>query len=217
MTFFSDWRLSCDFYRLYYLFQGPRVTFITEDSAMKFLYWYSPILSGLTMTLHIIESLMLYSDKPMLFHYSFCKKTPFSSDLYDNVHIMKIGVTIIMIPSMIAEMCIHIAVLVKQTQIENNASVYIVKNDQRVSRQRHQRNVVSAMGHFGSFAFRMLETFLVIHAFYFIDDFETLTIAWNLSMFFIPSINFFIYPFIETLFSNNLLEGFSMSLRTGNA
>ena len=197
------------FFRLYYLFQGQKVAFISEDGAMKFLYWYSPILTGLIMTLHIMESLMLHSDSPMLFHYSFCMKTPFSSELYDTVNVMRSVVALIMIPSMIAEMCLHIAVLLKQTRIENNASVYIVKNDQQVSRQRHKRNVVSALGHSMSFALRFVEVFLVIYAFNFIDDVETLTIAWNLSMFFIPSISFFLYPLIETLFSDNLRQGFT--------
>ena len=190
------------------------VTFITEDGAMKFLYWYSPVLSGLIVTLNIIENLVLFTDNPLLFHYSFCKKTPFPADLFDNVTIIKIFVTIVFIPGLIAEMCLHIAVLVKQTKIENNASVYIVKNDQQVSRQRHQRNVVSAVGHFLSSALRLLETFLLIHAIYFIDDFEVLTMAWTLTFFFVPSINFFLYPFIETLFSENLREGFLMSPRT---
>ena len=211
MIFFPIWRLSHNFfYRLYFLFQGPKLTFITEDSTVKFLYWYSPVLSGLIITLHIIENLVLLSNNPMLFHYSFCKKTPFSSDLFVNVNIMKIFMAIVMIPSMIVEMCFHIAVLVKQTRIENNASVYIVKNDQRVSRHRHQRNVISAMGHFLSFALRMLEVSLMIHTSFFID----FPIHWTLNMFFIPSINFFIYPFIETLFSDNLRGGFSVSPRT---
>ena len=169
------------------------------------------------MTLHITESFVLYSGNPMLFHYSFCRKTPFSRDLYENVNVIRIFLTVIMIPSVISEMCIHIAVLIKQTKIENSASVFIIKNDQHVSRQRHKRNVVSAMGNFLSFALRMLETFLVIHAFYFIDDLETLTLIWNLSMFFIPSITFSLYPLIETLFSENLRAGFSLSLWTWNS
>ena len=169
------------------------------------------------MTLHITESFVLYSGNPMLFHYSFCRKTPFSRDLYENVNVIRIFLTVIMIPSVISEMCIHIAVLIKQTKIENSASVFIIKNDQHVSRQRHKRNVVSAMGNFLSFALRMLETFLVIHAFYFIHDLETLTLIWNLSMFFIPSITFSLYPLIETLFSENLRAGFSLSLWSWNA
>ena len=181
---------------------------------MKFLYWYSPFLSGIIMIFHIVENFVRYPSNPMLFYHSFCKKSPFPSDLIDDVIIFKIFVMIVMTPSLIAEMCIHIAVLVKQTKIENNASVYIIKNDHRVSRQRHQRNVISAIGHFMSFAISMLETFLLVHAFYFITNFETLTIVRNLDMFLIPSINFFIYPFIETLFSKNLRESFCKSPKT---
>ena len=181
---------------------------------MKFLYRYSPVLSALLMTTHIIENFARYPNNPMLFYYSFCKKSPFPSDLIDDAMTFKIFVTIVITPSLIAEMCIHIAVLVKQTRIENNATVYIVKNDQRVSRQRHQRNVISALGHFVSFALSMLETFLLVHAFYFIKDFETVTTVRNLNMFLIPSINFFVYPFIETLFSEKLRESFCKSPKT---
>ena len=175
------------------------------------------MLSGLVMTLHTIESFVLYSENPMLFHYSFCMKTPFSKDLYGNVNVMRIALTVVMIPSVIAEMCTHIAVLIKQTKIENNASIFIIKNDQHVTRQRHKRNVVSAMGNFLSFALRLLETFLVIQAFYFTDDLEALAFIWNLSMFFIPSITFSLYPLIETLFSEKLRCGFSISIWTWNS
>ena len=91
---------------------------------------------------------------------------------------------------------------------KNKATFYIIKNNQRVSRQRHQRNVISAVGHFLSFAISMLETFLLVNAFYFLKDIETVTTVRNVNMFLIPSINFFVYPFIETLFSENLRESF---------
>ena len=211
ITFGLIFLLCC---RLYYLLQGQKHTFITEESIMKFLYWYSPFLSGLVMTLHIIENFVQFPGNPILFCYSFCKKSSFPSDFTDVNFIFKIFVIMIMTPSLIGEMCIHIAVLVKQTKIENNASVYIIKNGHHVSRQRHQRNVVSAMGHFVTFAISMLETFLLVHAFYFITNVETLTNVRNLSMFFIPSIKFFVYPFIETMFSENLRDSFCRSPKT---
>ena len=195
--------------RLYYLFHGPTVKLITEANIIKILYWYSPLLSALTMFLHIIESIFrFFPNNPMLFYYSFCKKSPFPSDMIDDVVIFKMFVTIIMAPSLIAEMCVHIAVLVKQTKIENNAEDFIVKNDQRVSRQRHQRNVISAVGHSLSFALSMTETGLIVNAFYFLKDLETVTTVRNLNMFLIPSINFFVYPLIETAFSENLRQTF---------
>ena len=137
---------------------------------IKFLYWYSPILSALIMILHIIENFLRYPTTPMLFYYSFCKKSPFPSDLIDDAMTFKIFVTIVITPSLIAEMCIHIAVLVKQTKTENNATVYIIKNDQRVSRQRHQRNVISLLGHFVSFAVNSAEAALFLHANYISSD-----------------------------------------------
>ena len=181
-------------------------TLFAEESIMKFLYWYSPVLSGILTTLHIIEGYFRFPDKPMIFYYSFCMKTSFPSDVINEVIVFKIYVTIFMIPSLIAEMCSHIAVLVKQTRIENKATVYMVKNDQRISRQRHQRNVISAVGHFLSFALNLFETFLHIYALYFIFDFETVTIIRNLNFFFLPSIKFAIYPLVETLFSETLRD-----------
>ena len=182
------------------------MTFLTEESVMKFLYWYSPVLSGLLTSLHIVEGLFFYPDNPMIFYYSFCKKTSFPSDMINEVIIFKIYVTLFIIPSLIAEMCSHIAILIKQTSIENNATVYMVKNDQLVSRQRHHRNVISAMGHFVSFALNLFETFLHIYALYFFFDLETVTIVRNLNFFFLPSIKLSIYPLIETLFSETLRD-----------
>ena len=181
------------------------MTILTEESVIKFLYWYSPVVSGLLTSLHICEGLFLFPDNPMLFYYSFCKKTPFPSDMInENAIVFKIYVTLFITPSLIAEMCSHIAILIKQTRIENNATVYMVKDDQLVSRQRHHRNVISAVGHFVSFALNLFETFLHIYALYFFFDFETVTILRNLNFFFLPSIKFSIYPLIETLFSETL-------------
>ena len=187
------------------------MTFIAEESVMKYLYWYSPILSAMIMSLHIIENVVRYPDTPILFCYSFCKKSPFPPYLFNEIVVFNSFVAFIMTPSLIAEMCIHITVLVKQTNIENRASVYIVKNDQRVSRQRHTRNVISAVGHFLSFALSMLETFLLVHAFYFFKDIETVATIRNVNMFLLPSIIFLVYPLIETLFSENLRGSFCFS------
>ena len=173
---------------------------------MKILYWFGPILSGLLTSLHIIEGLVSFSDTPMLFYYSFCRKTPFPSDMIDEVIVFKIYVTFFMAPSLVGEMCCHVSVLFKQTRIENKASVYLVKNNELVTRHRHHRNVISAAGHFISFALNLLETFLHINALYFFFDFETVTLIRNLNFFFLPSTKFTIYPLIETLFSETLRE-----------
>ena len=177
---------------------------VTEENVIRFLLWFSPVLSGLLTTLHITENIVLFPDKPMLFYYSYCKKTSFPSDMINEIIVFKIYVTIFMIPSLIAEMCSHITILVKQTRIENKATVYMVKNNQRISRQRHHRNVISAVGHFLSFALNLFETFLHINALYFFFDLETVTLIRNLNFFFLPSIKFAIYPLVETLFSETL-------------
>ena len=106
------------------------------------------------------------------------------------------------------ELCVHIAIFYKQTQIESKASETIVKNDKLVSSQRHQRNVIGAIGHFASFAasLALLVVDSGIPAYYFIK--------WNTSggppmicyffIFLFPSINVFVFPFIETLCTENL-------------
>ena len=109
-------------------------------------------------------------------------------------------------PSLIAEMCTHIAVLVKQTRIENKATVFLVKNNQLVTRQRHHRNIISSLGHFLSFSLSLFETFLHMNALYFFFDFEMVTMIRNLNFFFLPSIKFTVYPLIETMFSETLRE-----------
>ena len=192
--------------RLYYLSHGPMKTLVTEESVIRFLFWFSPVLSGILTTLHIIEGYFRFPDNPMIFFYSFCKKTSFPSDMINEIIVFKIYVTIFMIPSLIAEMCSHITILVKQTRIENKATVYMVKNGRRISRQRHHRNVVSAVGHFLSFVLNLFETFLHINALFFFFDMETVTIIRNLNFFFLPSIKFAIYPLVETLFSETLRD-----------
>ena len=75
---------------------------------------------------------------------------------------------------------------------------------------RHIRNVVSALGHFASFTVSMAHL-LLIPTVYLLSDSETesgpVTLC-SLIAFFFPSINFFVYPFIETMFSDNLRNNF---------
>ena len=174
---------------------------------IRILFWYSPILSGLLTSLHILEGLVFYSDSPLLFFYRFCRKTSFPSDkINEKAQVFKVHVTLFMVPSLLGELCCHIAALYKQTRIENKATVYLVKNNQLVTRHRHHRNVISLAGHCLSFALNLLETFLHINALYFLFDFETVTMIRNLNFFFIPSIIFTVHPLIETLFSETLRE-----------
>ena len=76
---------------------------------------------------------------------------------------------------------------------------------------RHIRNVVSALGHFASFLVSMAHL-LLIPALYLLSYTENASGAplavCQLVAFFFPSINFLVYPFIETMFLENLRNNF---------
>ena len=64
--------------------------------------------------------------------YSFCAKTPFPLDIVHESAFLK-GTVIGAVVCHLAELAIYVAILVKQTKIETNASsVYIVKDNQCV-------------------------------------------------------------------------------------
>ena len=130
---------------------------------------------------------------------SYCAKTPLPTHLSDELYVLSVYLCI-SIPCLVAELCTHIVILVKQTRIEARATVYEVKkNNQLVSRQRHQRNVVSAFGHFVSFLLNLAHILLMIPAGY---DLERNYYA--LFAFFTPSFNFFLAPLIETVCTESL-------------
>ena len=81
---------------------------------------------------------------------------------------------------------------------------------------RHLRNVVSALGHFASFIVSMAHL-LLIPTIYLLSNgggkvSGPLEIC-QLIAFFFPSINFLVYPFIETVFSENLRTNFVELIR----
>ena len=76
-----------------------------------------------------------------------------------------------------------------------------------VSRQRHQRNVVSVFGHFVNFVFSLVQSLGLFTGFYFLSGSdETAAMIRDLTAFFIPSYLFCVCPLIETLLSENLRE-----------
>ena len=98
-------------------------------------------------------------------------------------------------------MCGHCSYIELNSRIEARATVYEVMKDNRlVSRQRHQRNVISAFGHFASFLLNLANNLLMIPAGY---GSERGT-YFALFAFFIPSTNFFLTPLIETACSESL-------------
>ena len=82
---------------------------------------------------------------------------------------------------------------------------------------RHLRNVVSALGHFASFIVSMAHL-LLIPTIYLLsggggEDVSGPMEICQLIAFFFPSINLLVYPFIETIFSENLRNNFVELIR----
>ena len=153
----------------------------------------------------MVEALSMYGlNSPSLFFYSYCAKVHFYPDVKKkSIVFMVYG--LFSIACLISEMGCHLAILLKQTSIEKRANVYVIKNNRLVSNHRHTRNIVSALGHFATFAICMVQLFLLMNAFvFFIEDKEMLVSMRSLTMFFMPATEFLIYPLIETIFSERL-------------
>ena len=167
---------------------------------MRVLYWLSPVTAGFFTTLHMIENI-LYNNS-YLFHYSYCGKTTFDPD---KIHYLIIGNSCLMLTtlSITAELIAHMFIYVRQTKIENRAQVYEIRGNQLVCQTRHQRNVVSALGHFLSFAVSMGQRIVFgISLYSYYDD--TFAVLARLLFFLLPCFNFCIHPLIETMSSHNL-------------
>ena len=192
-------------FRLYYLFNGTvKVTLVKEKNIIKFLLCFWPLLLAIFSIIRIVKNLSHFGlANPPLFYYSYCGKTPFSTNLlYESKAFLVYGV--ICIISLASEMCCHITILVKQTQIETRADIYVLKDNKVISKQRHQRNIVSALGHFASFFISMVQLCFLLPALFFSFEVEEITLIRNLILFFIPATEFLIYPLIETIFSETL-------------
>lgn len=115
--------------------------------------------------------------------------------------------------SRVLELGVHITILVKQTQIESRAEVYVIKGNMVVCGQRHQRNIVSAFGHFLSFLLSICHLFVIPVLFCVNYNSSGPSYVCNLMTFLFPSFNFSIYPLIETVFSDNLMNTFLEIIR----
>ena len=84
------------------------------------------------------------------------------------------------------------------------------------SLRRHQRNLVSVMGHFVTFLLGMVHL-LLPPIIYFLKGVGTTesgpVIICDFIIFIVPSMNFFVYPLIEILFSENLRNNFIEVIR----
>ena len=186
--------------RLYYLYRGPKMAHIQEEKLMRILYWLSPITAGFFTTLHMVENI-LYNNS-YLFHYSYCGKTSFSSNIVYNL-IIGNSCMILTTLSITCELLAHMVIYVKQTKIENRAQVYEIRGNHLVCQQRHQRNVVSALGHFCTFAISMTHRIIFAISLYFFED-DTIVRFSRLLFFLLPCIHFCLHPLIETISSHNL-------------
>ena len=194
--------LNLAYFRLYYLFHGPQLGWIKEDSFMLILYWLSPILGGIFSTSHMVENVVY--DISYLFHVSYCRKISFAPRTIYNLFFANSCMCLTTM-SIIGEFVAHICIFSKKTSIESRAQVYEIRGNRLVCQMRHQRNVVSAIGHFFSFAVSIQQRIIFTIALYAIDNEAVVTLA-RLLMFLLPCINFFVHPFIETLSTHNLRQ-----------
>ena len=54
-------------FRLYYLFQGQRMTKIREETLVKTITWLSPVISVTVISLDAVENAIFYSGNPLMF------------------------------------------------------------------------------------------------------------------------------------------------------
>ena len=178
------------------------MAYIKKESLMQILFWLSPILGGIFTTSHMVENIV--HDNCYLFHYSYCGKTSFSPEIVYNLFITNSCMCLTTM-SIFSEFLAHIWILVKQTNIESRAQVYEIRGNRLVCQMRHQRNVVSALGHFFSFALSMTQRVIFTISLYAIED-DTVVLLARISFFLLPCINFFVHPFIETMSTPNLRQ-----------
>ena len=166
-------------------------------------------MSFIISSFHIVEEISSNGiDSSDLFFLSYCGKAPFDPGVKKK-SILFFVYGILAIICLVLEMGCHIIVLFKQTRIETRASVYILKDNRVVSNQRHNRNIVSTLGHFASFMISMAQLFLLFYSLYFfVEDEEIMSKMRTLTMFLSPATEFLLYPLIETIFSERLRSTF---------
>ena len=171
---------------------------------MKFLCLFSPIISGILVTFHLVESLSFYHDDYLLFYYRYCSNINFSLLEMSTFSVTIKIVTCLSVLSLTAELCCHIVIYKKKTNIESRAQVYEVRGYQLVSQMRHQRNMVSIFGHFLTFSVILGRNIAFVIIVYIVTDVTLLLRMQSLLIFLDPCIVFGVCPFIETMSSSSL-------------
>ena len=174
---------------------------------MKLLCLFSPIISGLLITFHLLETFFFNYDDYLFFHYRYCSNMNYStleaSKMTDLITVKIFSCMGVL--SLIAELCCHIVIYRKKTNIESRAQVYEVRGNQIVSQMRHQRNVVSILGHFLTFSI-IFGHYIIFASAYFIVP-ETLLLRIQCILHFLdPCLIFFLCPLIETMSSGTLRD-----------
>ena len=65
--------------------------------------------------------------------YSYCSKTPYLTEIFSDQLFPKLSMGCMML-SLFAELCVHMAIFVKKTKIENRAEVFEINGTRIVSR-----------------------------------------------------------------------------------
>ena len=63
-----------------------------EQDLFHYLFWVSPVLSGIITVLQAIENAIFFPETPLLVPYSCCAKTPFPMDKMEELFILKVRV-----------------------------------------------------------------------------------------------------------------------------
>ena len=133
-----------------------------------------------------------------MFLFSLCCKSHFEWDLMSELISIKLAIFCVMVCCFL-ELCVQLGIYLLQT--------FIVSRAQNNQGHTHQRYVVSATGHACSFIFSFV--YSVVTSIYYLKltSFGP-TMICQFLLFLAPSINFVIFPSIETFFSESLRPSF---------
>ena len=172
-------------FRLVYLFRKPRIPWLNEEDIFQKLTLYAPTLSGIITALHMSE----IGGNQSMFMFTLCCKSPFQWDLMSKLISLKLAIGCVLLCCLF-ELVVQGAILWKNNQ-----------------GHAHQRYVVSTTGHAYSFLFSIV--YSVVTSFYYLklSSFGP-TMLCQFVLFLAPSINFVVFPLIETLLSESLRPSF---------
>ena len=131
---------------------------IKEEHLMHILYWLSPILGAVISTILLFENSA--QDNSFAFFFSYCRKTLFVPEMFSKLTVPN-SLMLMTTVSMICESLAHILIFSKKTSIESRAQVYEIRGNRLVCEMRHQRNVVSVLGHFFSFSISLIQVIIL--------------------------------------------------------